>query len=276
MRRLGTLFSLLLSLIPGLALAQVPTYTLVDLGAANVPNGTGWPDAGCHASAAGTDSQGHPLYFCNTWEWEALGTQQSIRASVGYSLVSANQPQPMENYINCCGSAPPPYYGLNVLPLPAALQTFPAEAISISEGGQYAVGYATHPDQYGDPVRSAIVWNYEVASELPALSGAGIQYDSAAFSANEAGEVVGESLIPLTAGGAAERATLWIAGSAHELQYMLAPYVPVILTTAKWIDCAGNIGAQGWPIGQGPVPFSTNYPHNYLLLRQGAARNCTY
>ena len=276
MRRLVGLLGLLLFVVPGLALAQVPTYTLVDLGAANAPNGTGWPGADCNTSAAGTDSQGHPLYSCSGWDWNSSGTLMYISVGVGYALLAANQPQPFESYNSCC-SGPPPQEGFNVLPLPAALQMFPAEAISIAEGGQYAVGYATHTDQNGGGmIRSAILWNNEAATELPALSGSGIQYDSAAYSANEWGEVVGESLISLDAGGSAERATLWIDNSAHELQYRLSPYVAVILTTARWIDCAGNIGAQGWPIAIGPEPYSTNYPHNYLLLRQGAARNCAY
>lgn len=276
MRRLVALFRVRLFLIPGFALAQVPTYTLVDLGAVNVPNNTNWPDADCNPSNAGTDSQGHPVYLCNSWDSDASGTLMFVHVSVGYALVAANQPQPVEFFDSCCDD-PDPRDGLNALPLPAALQSFPAEAISISEGGQYAVGYATHTDQTGHgSIRSAILWNNEAAAELPALSGSGIQYDSAAYSANEWGEVVGESLIPLSAGGSAERATLWIGNSAHELQYMLSPYVPVILTTARLIDCSGNIGAQGWPISIGAHPYSSNYPHTYLLLRQGAAHRCQY
>ena len=45
MRRVIDFLGLLYFVLPGLALAQVPTYALVDLGAANVPNGTGWSDA---------------------------------------------------------------------------------------------------------------------------------------------------------------------------------------------------------------------------------------
>lgn len=268
MRRL---VSLLLLVVPGLALAQVPTYTLVDLGSANAPNGTGWPDADCIGSAAGTDAAGHPVYMCHSWDSpQSQGSLQFINVTVGYAVLPgpANQLQPVEDYDSCCPG--PSYEGLNALPLPSALQTFAAEAISVSEGGQYVVGYAVHQG-----LGNAIIWEDEVPYELPALSGSGVQYNSAAYSVNQWREAVGDSQIPLTGGGSALRATVWIAHAAHELQYMLSPYVPVILTTARWIDCAGNIGAQGWPISVGPNPLSSNYPHNYLLIRQGAARNCT-
>jgi hypothetical protein len=213
------------------------------------------------------------LYTCHSWESpqsRSGGSLMYVNVTVGYALLPANQPQPVEDYESCC-LEPPPYEGLHALPLPSALQTFAAEAFSVSEGGQYVVGNAVHRG-----VRSAIIWEDEVPYELPALYGSGVQYDSAAYSVNEWREAVGESLIPLTAGGSALRATVWIAHAAHELQYMLSPYVPVLLTTARWIDCAGNIGAQGWPLSEGPFPFSTTYPHNYLLVRQGAARNCAY
>jgi hypothetical protein len=265
------LAGLLLLVVPGLVLAQVPTYTLVDLGSADVPNGTAWPDADCIGSAAGTDAEGHPVYICHGWSAPTSGQSfDSLSVAVGYALspAPANQPQPVENYESCCGG-PPSYEGLNTLPLPSALQTFAAEAISVSEGGDYVVGYAMHQG-----ARNAIIWEAEVPYVLPALYGSGSQYDSAAYSVNESREAVGESLKPLTAGGSALRATVWIAHAAHELQYMLSPYAAVILTTARWIDCSGNIGAQGWPLSVGPNPLSSNYPHNYLLVRQGAARNC--
>ena len=265
---LRSLVGLLLLLVSALALAQVPIYTLVDLGSADAPNGTAWPDADCVGTAAGTDAQGHPLYSCQSWDSPRRGGANAyLDVAVGYALLAPNQPQPFESYASCC-SEPPPYAGLNALPLPPALQGFAAEAISLSEGGEYVVGYAEHQG-----VRNALLWDAEIPYELPALSGNGIQYDSDAYSVNESGEVVGESLIPLTAGGSALRATVWIAHAPHELQYMLSPYVPVILTTARWIDCAGNIGAQGEPIGADPPYLDSNYPHNYLLIRQGAARS---
>ena len=264
---LRSLVGFLLLLVTGLALAQVPTYTLVDLGSADAPNGTAWPAADCIGSAAGTDAEGHPVYICHSWTLPTRGgANQSLQVLVGYALLAPNQPQAVEDYESCC--VPPLYEGLNALPLPPALQTFASEAISVSEEGQNVVGHALHQG-----VRSAILWENEVPNELPALYGNGIQYDSAPYSVNESGEAVGESLIPLTVGGSALRATVWIAHAPHELQYMLSPYVPVILTTARWIDCAGNIGAQGEPIGAPPPYLDSNYPHNYLLIRQGAVRS---
>ena len=117
------LVGLLLLLVPGFALAQVPTYTLVDLGSANVPNGTGWPDADCIGHAAGTDAQGHPVYICHSWTAETILSLSSLAVDVGYALLPApaNQTQPVENYVACCGAPPPPYEGLKAFAAPIGI-----------------------------------------------------------------------------------------------------------------------------------------------------------
>ena len=274
-----------LLLLPSLAVAAVPNYTLIDLGPANDPNGTNWPDPECQEIAAGKDSAQHPVYTCREWDFEATSSLESYHVWAGYAQLTVTDPshpaetyrRPVEFYQDCCGQ-PPPYAGLKTLAMPHSESTSAGEALSISQGGEYAVGYAAYYRSNTSGgfslVRHAVAWDHEVPVQLPALAGTGAQYDSAAYSANQWGEFVGQSEIRLSAGGYASRATVWIAHVPHELQYMLSPAVPVILSLAGWIDCAGNIGALGWPMDIGLHPLSTNYPHAYLLLRNGTARQC--
>jgi len=271
-------------MFPVLALAQGPTFTLIDLGPADDPNGTGWPDAECLETDAGTDSAHHPLITCRSWEYDSSGTLEYTQAWVGYAQLplsaGSQRPelhrQPVEYYDICCGK-PPPNAGLRTLKLPAGSSA--GEAISLSQGAQYVVGYSSHSGMTASGenslIRHAILWTNEQPRQLPALAGGDSRLDSAAYAVNAWGEAVGESEVALATGGYAERATLWIAATAHELQYMLpAGGASVILTTARWIDCAGNIGAQGYPSALSPFPGSSDYPHNYLLMRQGTPRVC--
>jgi len=148
-------------------------------------------------------------------------------------------------------------------------ESYGAEATSLSAGADYIVGHATHDAM----IRQAIVWDHLTPYVLPALAGNELSFDSAAYSASSSGEVVGESQMHLNVGVYALRATVWIDRAPHELQYMLSPAVNVVLDTARWINCAGDIIAQGWPTSYGSFPpGSSAYPHNYLLVRQGSAR----
>lgn len=275
----------LLLAVPVLAAAALPTYTLIDLGPANDPNGTVWPDAECQKIAAGKDGSGHPLYSCREWDWSASATLDSYYIWGGYAQLAVSDPtrpvevfrRPVEYFESCCGK-PPPFEGLMTLLMPKSESTAAGAALSISQGGEYTVGYAAYyrgnSSGRAGLVRHAVAWDREVPASLPALAGTGAQFDSAAYAANEWGEFVGESEIRLSGAGYASRATIWIARVPHELQYMLAPYVPLVLVQAGWIDCAGNVGALGWPLDIGLHPYSTNYPHAYLLKRNGAARQC--
>lgn len=277
------LILLSLALLPTLALAQLPSYTLVDLGPDDDPNGLGPRGADCLVTPAGTDN-GNPLYQCRSWDLESVSTLDSISAWVGYEQLPAeNQApelyrRPVESFLSCCG-IPPPNQGLNTLSMPAGESSYGAEATSLSEGAQYVVGHGTHlvPSSSGGSaeLRQAIVWDNLTPYVLPALAGNETTFDSAAYAVSSSGEVVGESQMYLNVGGYALRATEWIDHSPHELQYMLSPAVNMVFTTARWIDCAGNIIVQGWPASYGSFqPGNTIYPHNYLLERNGASRNC--
>jgi len=272
---------LALALLPALALAQLPSYTLIDFGPDDDPNGPGPRSADCLATPDGTDGGGNPLYQCRSWDFETAVSTEFTNIWVGYAQLPPGSLQtpdlsrtPVENLDSCCG-LPPPNEGLEVLPMPPG-ESYGAEATSLSEGGGYIVGHATHlvTSSAGNAVlRRAIVWANLTPYALPALAGNDIAFDSAAYAASPSGEVVGESQMYLNVGGYALRATIWINRAPHELQYMLSPAGNVVLTTARWIDCAGNIVAQGWPTSLGSFPpLSTSYPHDYLLVRQGSSR----
>lgn len=277
------LILLSLAFLPTLALAQLPSYTLVDLGPDSDPNGLGPRLADCLVTSEGT-LNGNAVYQCRSWDYELATTMEFMMAWVGYEQLPAQNQAPelsrtpVENFQSCCGP-PPPNQGLNALPMPAGESSFGAEATSLSDGAQYIVGHATHvvPGSTGGTteLRQAIEWDNLTPYVLPALAGSETTFDAAAYAASSSGEVVGESQMYLSAGGYALRATEWIDHSPHELQYMLSPAVNMVFTTARWIDCAGSIVAQGWPAAYGSFPpLTTTYPHNYLLERNGASRNC--
>jgi uncharacterized membrane protein len=133
----------------------------------------------------------------------------------------------------------------------------------------------------------ALIWGEagsNVAMVLPSLGAgdAGIQADALAI--NDTGEVVGWSEAELADGSFAHRATLWSPNSAnacssaaaycaYQLDRLLAPGSPsVVLTEANAINCAGDIAAR--MTSPGPTAPET-IEHDYLLVRQGAPRNCT-
>lgn len=279
------LVSVLLLLLPTFALAQLPTYTLIDLGPADDPNGLAPPSADCLGTPAGNDGAGNPVYQCRSWAVSSNGSSLYTNSWVGYAQLPAQNSQPLAlyrrpvEYLQTCCGEPPPNEGLNALPMPPG-ESEGAEATSLSVGADYIVGHSTHlftTSSGGSAlVRRAAVWDHLTPYNLPALAGNDSSFDSAAYAVSSSGEVVGESTIPLNAGGYATRATIWLNRMAYELQYMLSPRVSVILTTARWIDCEGNIVAQGWPASYGSTPpETTTYPHDYLLVRQGSPRsNC--
>lgn len=269
-----------LALLPTLALAQLPSYTLIDLGSDSDPNGPGPRSADCLTTPTGAEFAGNPTYQCRSSSINSIFTTQYLNAWVGYAQMPTPDSQsaalyrrPVEYLEICCGQ-PPPNEGLTELPMPAG-ESYGAEATSLSPEADYIVGHATHllTTGSGTVIRQAIEWDQLTPYVLPALAGNELSFDSAAYAANSSGEVVGESQMYLNVGGYALRATVWINRAPHELQYMLSPAVNVVLDTARWINCAGDIVAQGWPTSYGSFPPGISaYPHNYLLVRQGSPR----
>lgn len=93
-------------------------------------------------------------------------------------------------------------------------------------------------------------------------------YNAAAYSVNDAGEIVGSSQVILGNGTVADRAALWVGANIFKLQNLLQNHPPVVLRGALWIDCQGDIAALGNPLA---FPDAV---HFYLLKRIGSARNC--
>jgi probable HAF family extracellular repeat protein len=98
---------------------------------------------------------------------------------------------------------------------------------------------------------------------------AGSMYNSAANAVNDSHEVVGMTdTISSTTGEVLNRAFVYMGGTMYNLSFYLVGGPTVRLSDALWIDCQGNIAAVGTPAAGGNT-------HNYLLVRQGAARtNC--
>ena len=98
---------------------------------------------------------------------------------------------------------------------------------------------------------------------------AGAEYNSVANAVNDSREVVGSTqTVSTSTGQVLDRAFVYIGGTMYNLTFYLVGGPTVLLSTAYWIDCQGDVAAIGTPAGDGTI-------HSYLLVRQGAARtNC--
>ena len=116
----------------------------------------------------------------------------------------------------------------------------------------------------------AFLWNSGVMTDLGAIGGNGL--DSQALGVNDLHEIVGWTFtISSVDGSALQRAFVYIGGTMSNLTFYEVGGPNVLLEEATGIDCQGNISAYGYPASQ-PAPHNI---HNYLLVRQGAARtNC--
>jgi probable HAF family extracellular repeat protein len=116
--------------------------------------------------------------------------------------------------------------------------------------------------------RHGFIYNNGSWTELIPI--AGVNYESTAEGINDSREVVGQTeTISSTTGEVLDRAFVYINGTMYNLTFYLVGGPTVLLSDAYGIDCQGNIAATGTPASGGGTQ------HNYLLLRQGAARtNC--
>lgn len=120
--------------------------------------------------------------------------------------------------------------GIRRLATPAGLRTTWARAIN--DSGQ-VVGYGSN-----DAGDVTLLWNGDTASVLGSLGGS----HSQAYDINNAGLIVGYSTPP--AGADKRRATLWIDGSAHDLNTLMDA------SPADWLLLeAHGINEQGWIVG---------------------------
>jgi probable HAF family extracellular repeat protein len=95
---------------------------------------------------------------------------------------------------------------------------------------------------------------------------AGPSRESLAQAVNDSHEVVGwTNTVANTTGVLLTRAFVYTGGTMYNLTFYLVGGPTALLTKAYAIDCQGNIAALGTPAAGGTT-------HNYLLVRQGAAR----
>jgi uncharacterized membrane protein len=111
------------------------------------------------------------------------------------------------------------------------------------------------------------IYNNGTWTDLVPIAGA--EYNSVANAVNDTHEVVGSTqTISSAMGQVLERAFVYFGGTMYNLSFYLVGGPTVLLSSAYWTDCQGDIAAIGTPAGGGTT-------HSYLLVRQGAARtNC--
>ena len=214
---------------------------------------------------------GSGVYSCHSLDDEASDSFESTVVWVGYQAgSSASYDTPLIYASGCCGEYGSPAFsptwppvnsnGSPVsLPLPSGATG--ARALSIDSAITNVVGYA----ELSGGAERAVEWAATGIALLPDASGTA-NNDSAAYSANACGQIVGESGQQfLTPGWGASLATIWINGAPHELQQMLAPGTPGLsLTSARWINNSGEIGVIGFAAGEDGS--STLNEHQYLLV----------
>jgi probable HAF family extracellular repeat protein len=251
------------------ALAQsAPQYSLMDLGPIVVAgSGLPWqtpqptPQPGV-ASAASL--QGASCYGTNTNE---------VYADFGYEFVGSTCLTTANTHAAMWTIIPrqvPQLTDLGVLPGAfGRTGTGGPSAIAYgfnNEGAVVGVSDSQYPayQGYQTPARHAFLWRNGVMTDLGAIAGQG--YDSSAAAVNDSGEVVGTtSTISSTDGSVLSRAFMYVNGTTYNLSFYLTGGPTVHLSNALWIDCQGNIAANG-------TPLSSTTVHSYLLVRQGPAR----
>jgi probable HAF family extracellular repeat protein len=267
-RVIGALLGALSSSVAAVAVAA-PQYAAIDLGAASVagaglawtirwpppPAPVGWPSLG------GADC---PLVPNSNW----LGAQFGSIA-VGATCTAQSFDRLAAKWDL---STPITLTVLGVLPgSSAGIEGRDADALDFNTLGDI-VGYSTSAyATYYQPSHTVathgFIYNNGNWTEL--LPIAGVNYDSRAEGVNDSREVVGETdTISSATGRVLQRAFLYSDGTMYNLTFYLVGGPTVLLSDAYGIDCQGNIAAVGTPASGGSA-------HNYLLLRQGAARtNC--
>lgn len=214
---------------------------------------------------------GSGLNSCSSLDVESSSSLQSTTVWVGYqSGATSNTDTPLIYASGCCAQYGSPTFGPTwpptnsngspvSLPLPSGASG--ARALSIDSGVANVVGYA----ELSNGGARAVEWSAGGITLLPDVSGAS-DNDSMAYAANACEQVVGESGQQfLTPGWGAPIATLWINGTPHQLQQMLVQGAPTLsLTSARWINNSGEIGAIGFAAGTDAS--STLNEHQYLLI----------
>lgn len=252
--------------------AALPSYTVIDLGPDAIPATTSFGQGGCEMSTPPFGpATGRGLYSCHSLDVESSDTLENTMVWVGYqSGSSSNTDTPLIYASGCCGQYGSPAFGPtwppvngngNPTPLPLPSGATGARALSLDSAAADAVGYA----ELSNGGERAVEWDAAGVALLPDVSGSAGN-DSTAYAANACGQIVGESGQQfLTPGWGAPLATIWINGTPHELQQLLAQGAPSLsLTSARWINDSGEIGAIGFAAGMDAS--STLNEHEYVLI----------
>jgi probable HAF family extracellular repeat protein len=252
---LGALY-LVLPCVGSIAFAAPPQYTVIDLGNQEAGQGLVWQQlVATQVSYPGLGGS-NVAYATNS------------AAEVGASNIP-NGAAHAARWVPYTGGATFTDLGL----LPNAFQ-FGRDPSSTAYGLNLSGDIVGQSDsQYtlqGDSpyhAQHAFLWNSGVMTDLGTIPGNG--YESAAYSINDTREIVGwTNTVSSVDGTVLFRAFVYTGGMMYNLTFYEVGGAQYLLDNAWAIDCQGNIAASGYPATSTPP-----YPrHNYLLVRQGAAR----
>ena len=249
---------LVLTCISSMVFAGPPQYTVIDLGNEEAGQGLVW----------------QPLVSTPISYPGLGGTNVSYAANsaavVGASNIPSNQSAHAARWVIVTpGEAT--FTDLGLLPNAFQFGRDPSSwAYGVNLSGDI-VGQSDsqYTEQGGSPYHAphAFLWNSGVMTDLSSIAGNG--YESAAYSINDSGEIVGwTNTVSSVDGTTLFRAYVYTGGTMYNLTFYEAGGPQYLLDNAYAIDCQGNIAAIGYPAASSPP-----YPrHNYLLVRQGAAR----
>lgn len=253
------------------SLAANPQFSVIDLGPTDLPGGTlNWanvpaPQNGGDQNLPSLGGGGNVYYGVFFYGQTSLTFGQSMLADNPNCAGGATHAALWLNGSvtdlgtiatnpNNCPSGMPPFssaYGANTV----------GDVVGVSDID------ADAPQQFRLQAH-AFLWNGGVMHDLGTLAGSA--YGSEALGVNDSHEVVGTSDAIRTSDGAQlTRAFLYANGTLLDLSFFLVSAPSLRLTSATAIDCQGNIAAVG-----SDMNGDESNVHEYLLVRQGAARSC--
>jgi probable HAF family extracellular repeat protein len=246
--------------VTSMAFAAPPQYAVIDLGVQEAGQGLQWQPV-----------SGSPIT-----NYPGLGGQNLLyafnsAAQVGTSATADQSTVHAARWVPLSGGPGATFTDLGVLPNASRPTGAPwsfAYGLNLVGDivGQSDSQYLGLANANGYHSQHAFLWNSGVMTDLGAI--AGNAYDSAALAVNDSHEIVGwTNTVSSVNGEKLQRAFIDIGGTMYNLSFYEVGGPTALLSQALSIDCQGNIAAIGYP-ATGAVSFQ----HNYLLVRQGAAR----
>lgn len=247
------------------AMAQTaPSYQVIDLGEAEYTGkGMVWADRPTQTNSNWPSSAPCVGGRTNVYATPILYTINSLQIATG-AACTANLTT-HAGYWTWNPETPVTYTDVGTLPGAQEDYSF---AYGANESGDVVGDSQTaYTTPFGSTAYHAFLWNGGHMTDLGAI--AGNNYNSQANAVNDSHEVIGTTqAISSITGGILERVFLYTSGKMYNLSFYETGGATALLSSAKWIDCQGNIAASGFPATGAQVL------HSYLLIRQGATRNC--